>query len=365
VDFGQEEWANATKHTYEISVLKPGDIILSTSPGKESQVIKKFTKSPYSHAMLYADKTIVHADINGVFTTNPQRRLFPDGTSLVLRLRNGNAATGFAACQFALNLAGSSYSIPAAVKSYSLRKTVLQSESSTQFCSRLVAQAYAHAGVPLVKNPDFCFPGDFANTDLLEVVSGATRQAVPAELDLAATPDTVRIHQDHTYAWLRPLCDLIEDAGFARPDNIADALQSIIAHPQFDADACQLLIASEYLTDYNLDRIPNPHRYDLRAFESILLARPREAAHILATEYDIAADIMRQALSQYPQYDKVQLRSFRLLADMHRNRLIQSEGRIHDIHVLATRFNHTPLALKSASSLAGVRTFLTANQPRQ
>lgn len=75
-------------YAYDIPSLQPGDILLSTTSEKPSGWIRAATGSAYSHAMLYTYNTIVHADGDGVFSTNPQRRLFLESQSIVLRLRS-------------------------------------------------------------------------------------------------------------------------------------------------------------------------------------------------------------------------------------------------------------------------------------
>lgn len=351
MDVNKVDWEGSSKHTYDLDKLRPGDIILSTSPGRNSRVIRRFTKSPFSHAMLYADNKIVHADINGVFTTNPQRRLFPAGTSLVLRLQSEDLEIGASACQYALNLTGSRYSVPEAMLSYVLRKTARRSIGDVQFCSRLVAQSYAHVGVNLVDNPDFCFPGEFARANLLKPVVGATRLATPGEIELGKKPDMVVLHREHTYAWLRPLCDLVEEDGFERPASIKLAFEFLIAHPKYDRQATDLLTRSNYLDDYKLDEVANHYRYDRDALEMLLLSRPAEASHILEVEYKVAADVLESAKSQYHQFSQVRMNFFKLIADMHKNRVEQMRGVLENLADLATKYNHVVVSHKCASEL--------------
>jgi hypothetical protein len=46
--------------------------------------------------------------------------------------------------------------------------------SKKQFCSRLVAQSFAAAGIKLVADPNFCSPADIQASPLLVVVADAT-----------------------------------------------------------------------------------------------------------------------------------------------------------------------------------------------
>jgi hypothetical protein len=55
--------------------------------------------------------------------------------------------------------------------------------SKKQFCSRLVAQAFASVGIELVADPNFCSPADLKDSLLLVAVSDAT---VPVTAEEAA-----------------------------------------------------------------------------------------------------------------------------------------------------------------------------------
>lgn len=330
----ERRWDSCEMHTYDISTLKRGDIILSTSAEKLSGIIRRATKSQYSHAMLYVKNTVVHADEDGVFTTNPQRKLFPANTSHVYRLQGVDDLAINSACQFALNLSGSIYSIPEAILSAALRKSEVKAISDQQYCSRLVAQAYASAGIHLVRNPDYCFPGGLVDHSAAKIDHGATRPATPAELALAETIDTVKIHQENTYAWLRPFAEHARQIGFAVM-TIKEAFEATVAHPELDSILAHLLERSGYLEDFTLDRLANPHRYDDRVFSKLLSKSDGSPYKILRDEYVIGVDIFNNSFSQYMQFRQiVTLRSFVLLAKLHRQRMIQARDRMKSIMTL-------------------------------
>jgi hypothetical protein len=71
---------------YNLAALEPGDIILSRHNGNVSRVVRRRTKSPWSHAMIYIDRTIVHTVGHGVPTINPQREWFEPHEVAVYRL---------------------------------------------------------------------------------------------------------------------------------------------------------------------------------------------------------------------------------------------------------------------------------------
>ncbi|MBB5941911.1 YiiX/YebB-like N1pC/P60 family cysteine hydrolase [Xanthomonas sp. 3307] len=342
-----EGWSNSDLYTYDIPSLRKGDVILSTSPEKNSSVIRKVTKSPYSHAMLYVGKTIIHADGDGVFTTNPQRRLFPSGTSIVLRHLAASDQQLEYACQFSRNLAGTLYSVPQAILTILFQRTDFKSLNNSQFCSRLVAQAYFHAGIPVVKNADYCSPGELARSESFALVASAIRLATPAELEISKRVDTVKVHQINTYAWLRPFSKAVHAAGLKAPTSIVDAFNFVFANRDYDERLAGLLEASGYLKDYELDKVANPHRYSIDEFVRILTDNFDAVPTIISSEFEISLNIFNNAFSQFSQFNGINLRSFRLLTEMHLQRMIQARDRAIMIHSLAKTWKLDELASDS------------------
>lgn len=70
---------------------------------------------------------------------------------------------------FARSMVGTRYSFTGAAKSV----LVGIAPGRRQFCSRLVGQAYREGGVLLVRDPDFCHPGDLLRSSLLTEVPNA------------------------------------------------------------------------------------------------------------------------------------------------------------------------------------------------
>ncbi|WP_066098230.1 hypothetical protein [Xanthomonas massiliensis] len=147
-------------YTYDIPTLQAGDILLSTTEQKPSKFIRKMTQSDYSHAMLYVHNTIVHAEGDGVFTTNPQRRMFPAGASTVLRLRESAGVNFDQICRFAVSCAGGLYSVPEAMLAALLQNTGTAALSPAQYCSRLVAPNQWHSFIIETLNPSSRSPGN-------------------------------------------------------------------------------------------------------------------------------------------------------------------------------------------------------------
>lgn len=168
--------------------LRVGDIILTADQTLRSKGIRLATGGSFSHAMLYvADHSYIHSDSDGVHSGNTQRRLFSAlGDAAVLRLRNPDPSAVERACVYARTQVGKQYSKTEAFRSRKFRDAAERMEDSNrQFCSRLVAQAYLVAGVPLVPNADYCYPSDFATSQLLQAVAAPLRQAHLAEIEFA------------------------------------------------------------------------------------------------------------------------------------------------------------------------------------
>lgn len=73
------------------TLLKPGDIILTTSTEAVSKAIRIATRSDISHAMVCVEgHSVIDATAEGVQARNTQRLFYEDGCSIhVLRLSGG------------------------------------------------------------------------------------------------------------------------------------------------------------------------------------------------------------------------------------------------------------------------------------
>jgi len=168
--------------------LEVGDIILTGSKSIPGIAVKIFTLSRFSHAMVWANGTLIHSDGGGVYSKNPQRILF-EKKSNVKVLRMKKKLTLFQKkiiSNHARLLVGTVYSTLEAALVVVPFKLPL---SERQFCSRLVAQCYNQAGINIVKNKDFCTPAQFDNPNLFDEVAEAVRLATQAEIDFTETRD--------------------------------------------------------------------------------------------------------------------------------------------------------------------------------
>lgn len=343
-------------YTYELAKLKAGDIILSTTDSEVSRAIRIATSCDYSHAMIYTRNSIIHADGDGVFTTNPQRRLFKQGQSIVLRHKTETPTNLNKVCQHALNLSGSLYSISEALLAQRLSNTDKRASNTLQYCSRLVAQSYESQNIKIVNNSDFCTPADILKSEVLELVQDAIRQALPEELDIANTPDTVKIHQTHTFAWLKEVKKIAKSK---RHDytisTIKSAIEYVATHPDMDRDVYKKIKASGYLKDYNLDKIANPHRYKVDVF----LKKIKTASNpldVIQQEAAINNNVFENAESHlyqlYP-YAK-QYITYNKLANMHLERMEQVAKRIFVLLEICELINITSMQPILESTLSRI-----------
>jgi Permuted papain-like amidase enzyme, YaeF/YiiX, C92 family len=240
------------------SILQRGDIILTTTTEPVSKAIRAGTKSDISHAMICVEhSSVIDATSDGVHARNTQRLFFDDQCSLhVFRLKSGlSAEQAKAVCQFVRQRVGSEYSVKEAI-----RTVIGGSDQWTrkQFCSRLVAQAYAHAGIKLIGDPNYCSPADLAKSPLVAAVQDATETVTLEEAARwAAHTDTTQAMRDATNSVLQGV----------RKKNKAiqtfeDVIAHLIRHPEDDPYVLDLLSSSGYLTVWQINTDKNQWQYD-------------------------------------------------------------------------------------------------------
>ena len=240
--------------------LQPGDIILTSAPGKASRFIRTATRSQYSHAMLYvASNAAIHSDLAGVHAANLQRLTFSsENKPLVLRLKNPLEQESIRRlCNYARSLIGTQYSIPQAATSALARKQDYIRKTNRQFCSRLVAEAYAEVSIKLVQNPSFCFPSDLINYDLLTQVDAPLRPVDRIDAKYLNRPNPLEFHIDLTNELFRRLREA-SDEDIQSQDQVVECL---LRRPQLDQDFSDVLLSSGYSEMWRSDLAANPWRY--------------------------------------------------------------------------------------------------------
>lgn len=131
-------------------VLEKGDIILTTTNEKLSEVIKMATNSDISHAMIYVARgSVMDSTSNGVHSKNIEKIFYEDNCSIyVLRLRN--PIDDFLTDKV-INFVRASTGTPYSIKEAALSAKDMNNSKGSEkmFCSRLIARAYSSVGVDL------------------------------------------------------------------------------------------------------------------------------------------------------------------------------------------------------------------------
>jgi hypothetical protein len=248
------------KRLNEVS-FKVGDIILTTATAVVSKAIRAATHSDISHAMIYVeDHSVIDATGDGVHARNTQRLFFEDDSSVYgLRLREGlSVEQSRGICTFVRAQIGTQYSAKEAIRT---AFGGARAWSRKQFCSRLVAQAYASVGINLVEDPNFCAPADIKDSPALIEVQATT---VPVTEKEAARWEG---QEDNLPQMMATATNTILDGMRTKNkeiQNFDDLNLHLAAHPEDDEYVCQLLETSGYLTIWSVNKEKNPWQYDLR-----------------------------------------------------------------------------------------------------
>lgn len=243
------------------SVLQIGDIILTTTTDLLSKGIRKVTGSDISHALVYVESSsVIDATGDGVHSRNTQRLFWEDECSIyVLRLAEGlNGAQSRRIVNYVRGRIGTRYSKVEAARSV---LGGVRSPGRKQFCSRLVAQAYANAGLALVTDPNYCAPEQLKNSVRLVAVHGAIQQVGDEEMKRwEGIHDTPQIMRDATNALLSGARD--RNASIEDVNDIDHHLQ---VSPGDDGYFSELYERSGYLAVWVAERERNRWQYDLQA----------------------------------------------------------------------------------------------------
>src|SRR5450830_354974 len=240
------------------ATLKVGDIVLTTTTAPISKVIRFATSSDISHAMVCVEhSSVIDATSQGVQARNIQRMFFEPGCVVhVLRLRMAMSDEQLAAVKnFLRGKIGTQYSKKEAIQ------TVLggrQQWTKKQFCSRLVAQAFAAAGIQLVDDPNFCSPASIKNSQLLVAAGDATVPVTPEEASQWEGIEDIPQMMRHA------INAVLDSARVLNPgiQTFDDLHVHLIAHPEDDAALCRALEASGYLSIWQREKAKQPWQYD-------------------------------------------------------------------------------------------------------
>jgi hypothetical protein len=311
-------------------VLRKGDIILATSPLFTSKAIRFGLKSDISHAMLYvADQSVMDSTDDGVQARNIQRMFYPDDCAIyVLRLKEpASDAIIDAVVSYVRNNTGTPYATAEAVRS---AVKTSRKGGAKQFCSRLVARAYASVGILLSANPDFCSPEDIKTSELLAYVENPWLWISEEEAARRAAGDSTEKMRSVTKNFL----DLVR-AFAPRVLSLSDADSLALQRPDLDARVAEAYTKSGYLDHWELQLKLHPWRYDLD--EMFELERSISDAEAIRQYCEITLRDDERGDFHHWKKNFMQTRmihhqkgseTFRLLYLLYRNLVLSHEGRV-------------------------------------
>lgn len=309
-------------------VLNRGDVILTTSDAAISKVIRATTISPISHAMLYVDHcSVIDATGDGVHSVNTQRLFFEQHNAVfALRFDGGLApSTATKICNYARERIGSEYATWEAGRAW---QELGKKGTPKQFCSRLVAQAYAANGIDLVKNTDFCSPKELLKSEKLVEVADATVDVTDEEYQAWQMHPSglglMRQSTNHILNGARKIDKSIQ--------NLSDVDKLVLEHSEHDETIMKLYVESGFLYVWKIDHEINPWHYDAKLMEDMGSQQPdgvRWYCESTLSEgsrtenrYVTNANVYRYYQSMRPRNTIAMLMAFYLmLAEQHTSRL--------------------------------------------
>ncbi|MHB1117738.1 hypothetical protein [Sideroxydans sp.] len=330
--------ASSETYGFNLNSLEVGDILLSFGEDKKPKQIAKATGGPFSHAMLYVGHSVIHATTDGVYSKNPQRLKFEavEHIGVIRAKRKLNEQEKDRLCTYARSWVGALYSVPEAGATLMFSKSnKLATVAHKQFCSRLVAQAYASIGISLVRNPNYCSPNDLLRSQEVETIKDCVKKLSSAEIELADSHDYNLELQSATFTWLTKVRDLAVRRNLGKVTTQNDVGLLLIKHPGFDKVVSRYMIDSGYLNYIRVDRIKNSYRYSPEAF---LLLCANEAISVIKLleqeQKSIDSDLRRRqqdVVNAHANSSAHQFQYFALAERLSRDLLGELECRQHTL----------------------------------
>jgi hypothetical protein len=273
----------------DFSNLRKGDILLTTQVHPTSKAIRATTKSDISHAMLYvAEGSVMDSTGEGVHARNLQREIFEDSCAIyVYRAKAAiDAESMDRIVAYVRSETGAPYATWDAMRS-PLKPN--RKGNADQFCSRLVARAYASAGFALTDNPDFTTPADLQRSPRLERIEAVVLPVTAQEM--------VELEDDDSVEGMRKVTnDLLTRVRAISPAIrvLNDIPPFLLSNPSFDAAIAEAHRASGFLDYWKVEVARHPYRYDPVAMVQFYQATSQKAGlleYCRATLKDDAANV--------------------------------------------------------------------------
>lgn len=246
-------------YTLDASRLRLGDIIFVRDKSITSLGIRAGSGGKYSHAALYvADHSYIDSDPDGVHANNLQRLIRQSSDDIAVK-RLGDPLSDEkirSVCNFARSQVGKRYSVLGAASTVQGFRRAKLTPVNRQFCSRLVAMAYASVGCELVKNPLFSSPRRVFVSSMLTLVEEAHRKASEAEVAFATSGQTNLLFRQEN-ATNKLFEDIRRETG-SDVDTFEELVELVTAQPAIDKPVSAILASSEYMFLWREIPVQNP-----------------------------------------------------------------------------------------------------------
>lgn len=250
-------------YIFDFYKLKKGDIILEKTDDQTSEMVRKFSHSTYSHAILYVGGgSCLEAD-DIVISFNIQRKLV-ENKDYVCVLRLKEEQDPLVIDNIILNArmnVGMLYSIDDAkgIISEKYRPGNLR----RQTCTRFVAQAFEKAGVKLVENANFCTPEELLKSEMLVEVKDVLREATENEEKYAESESVLpKQHQI-----IKNVLERVRDITQSDIQELNELKDFVILHQEYDDAIADVLIQSGYLDLWRDEEKRMSYHYEITKFE--------------------------------------------------------------------------------------------------
>lgn len=254
------------------SKLKKGDIILSTSVEYQSKIIKFFTKSDISHAMIcVANSSVMDSTGEGVQARNIDKMFYDDSCAIyAYRLKEEISPDRMqGVIDYVRSENGAPYTLLGAVNSVILPGL---KGNGMQYCSRLVSRAFASQGILFSINPDSCTPAQIQKSDLVELIPDAVTSVTQEDLDLLGRQgDTTILFRESTSKLMAELKSIDSSIRV-----VSDIHISLRRNPELDDSIVSALKRTGYLNFWELEVSRFPWRYHLPTMAHFYLTGDEE-----------------------------------------------------------------------------------------
>lgn len=245
----------------KLEVLLKGDIILSRSNDRESELIREISNSEYSHAILYVGaSSCIESNGLGVHSQNLMRIFFNEvDDAIVLRLIDSpKLKTIRSITDFARQNVGMEYSASEA-RLAKFKKLHKAKHPNRQYCTRFIAQSYANGNISIVENPNYCTPNDILKSEKLRIVENALREASQAEINFYGNKNNILEEQkDITNQILEEARNLTgKDI-----QNFNQLIQFVVDNKMYDEEILEIYQNSGYFELWEKEYESHPWNYD-------------------------------------------------------------------------------------------------------